>query len=90
MKNNNLPDNAKIYIEELEGLVNSGKISPDYIDDAVRRILRAKYLLGLFDDPYRYIDSNREKRIIGSKEILDGALDIAKKSIVLLKKFRHY
>ena len=76
---------SSIYIEELEGLVNSGKISTDYINDAARRILRAKYLLGLFDDPYRYIDSNREKRIIGSKEILDGALDMAKKSIVLLK-----
>ncbi len=76
---------SSIYIEELEGLVNSGKISIDYIDDAVRRILRAKYLLGLFDDPYRYIDSDREEKIIGSKEILDGALDIAKKSIVLLK-----
>ena len=57
---------SSIYIEELEGLVNSGKISIDYIDDAVRRILRAKYLLGLFDDPYRYIDSDREEKIIGS------------------------
>ena len=76
---------SSIYIEELEGLVNSGKISTDYINDAARRILRAKYLLGLFDDPYRYIDSNREKRILGSKEILDGALEMAKKSIVLLK-----
>ena len=47
--------------------------------------MRAKYLLGLFDDPYRYIDSDREEKIIGSKEILEGALDIAKKSIVLLK-----
>jgi beta-glucosidase len=76
---------SSIYIEKLEELVNSGKISIDYVDDAVRRILRAKYLLGLFDDPYHYIDSGREKRITGSKEILEGALDIAKKSIVLLK-----
>ena len=76
---------SSIYIEKLEELVNSGKISIDYVDDAARRILRAKYLLGLFDDPYRYIDSDREKRITGSKEILEGALDIAKKSIVLLK-----
>ena len=76
---------SSIYIEKLEELVNSGKISIDYVDDAARRILRAKYLLGLFDDPYRYIDSDREEKIIGSKEILEGALDIAKKSIVLLK-----
>ncbi|MBJ25454.1 MAG: beta-glucosidase BglX [Flavobacteriaceae bacterium] len=76
---------SSIYIDKLEGLVNSGKISIDYVDDSVRRILRAKFLLGLFDDPYRYIDSDREEKIIGSKEILEGALDIAKKSIVLLK-----
>jgi len=76
---------SSIYIEKLEELVNSGKISIDYVDDSVRRILRAKFLLGLFDDPYRYIDSDREEKIIGSKEILEGALDIAKKSIVLLK-----
>ena len=80
---------SSIYIEELEELINSGKISIDFVDDAVRRILRAKYLLGLFDDPYRYVDSDREQRIIGSQEVLEGALDIAKKSIVLLKNKNH-
>tara|TARA_B100000767_G_scaffold275523_1_gene312970 strand:+ start:1634 stop:3910 length:2277 start_codon:yes stop_codon:yes gene_type:complete len=74
-----------IYFEELEGLLKEGKIKLADIDDAVRRILKVKYELGLFEDPYRYLDEKREKDITGSKEILDGVLDMAKKSIVLLK-----
>ena len=77
---------SSIYIEELENLVNEGQeVSMRYIDDAVRRILKAKYKLGLFDDPYRYLDKAREEAVIGSEEITEAVLDIAKKSIVLLK-----
>ena len=74
-----------IYFEELEGLLQEKKVTLAQIDDAVKRILRVKYELGLFDDPYRYLDEKREKEVIGSQEILDGVLDMAKKSIVLLK-----
>ena len=74
-----------IYFEELEGLLGEGKVKLTDIDDAVRRILKVKYELGLFDDPYRYLDEEREKEVTGSKEIIDGVLDMAKKSIVLLK-----
>ena len=74
-----------IYFNEIENLLAEGKVTQDQIDDAVRRILRVKFELGLFDDPYRYLDEKREKEITGSKEILDGVLDMAKKSIVLLK-----
>ncbi|QXP59290.1 beta-glucosidase BglX [Olleya sp. HaHaR_3_96] len=74
-----------LYVEELAGLVNEGKVDIKYIDDAVSRILRVKFELGLFDDPYRYLDEAREKEVIGSQEIHDAALDMAKKSIVLLK-----
>lgn len=74
-----------IYIPYLIDLVKQGKVKQEFIDDAVRRILRVKYELGLFDDPYRFLDEKREKEIIGSKANREAVLDMAKKSIVLLK-----
>ncbi len=74
-----------LYVEHLADLVKEGKVEERLIDDSARRILRVKYELGLFDDPYRYCDENREKEIIGSKESHEAVLDVAKKSIVLLK-----
>ena len=79
---------STIYIEELSNLIKEGKVNIEQIDDAVRRILLVKFELGLFDDPYKYCDLVREKEIIGSKEIMDGALEMAKKSIVLLKNHK--
>ncbi|GAA4238302.1 beta-glucosidase BglX [Postechiella marina] len=73
------------YVNELAALVTSGKVDEALINDAASRILRVKFELGLFEDPYRYCDENREKEIIGSKKINDAVLDVAKKSIVLLK-----
>lgn len=73
------------YVKYLKGLVESGKVDEKLIDDAVRRILRVKFELGLFDDPYRYCDEEREKTLIYHPDHLEAALDIAKKSIVLLK-----
>jgi beta-glucosidase len=73
------------YIEHLERLVNEGKVDIGLIDDAVRRILRVKFELGLFDDPYRYCDPAREKALIGHPDHHAAVLDMAKKSIVLLK-----
>jgi beta-glucosidase len=74
-----------LYVVELANLVKSGKVKEALVDDAVRRILRVKFELGLFDDPYRYCDEKREKATIGSKANNHGVLDMAKKSIVLLK-----
>ncbi len=74
-----------IYLSELELLVKDGRVSMAQIDDAVRRILTVKYELGLFDDPFLYCDTIREKEITGSREIREGVMDMAKKSIVLLK-----
>ena len=74
-----------MYVEHLASLVKEGKVKKHIIDDAARRILRVKYELGLFDNPYKYCDEKREKAVIGSKENHDAVLDIAKKSIVLLK-----
>ncbi|REH01196.1 beta-glucosidase BglX [Flavobacterium aquicola] len=74
-----------LYVAKLVGLVKEGKVKEALVDDAVRRILRVKFELGLFDDPYRYCDEKREKEVIGSKANNEGVLDMAKKSIVLLK-----
>ena len=74
-----------LYVNELAKLVKEGKVNKALVDDAVRRILRVKFELGLFDDPYRYCDEKREKEIIGSKVNNEAVLDMAKKSIVLLK-----
>lgn len=73
------------YIGYLKTLVSEGKVSMAVIDDAVSRILTVKYQLGLFDDPYRYCDTKREKELIYHKDHQAGVLDMAKKSIVLLK-----
>ncbi|MCL8007548.1 beta-glucosidase BglX [Gelidibacter japonicus] len=73
------------FVNELASLVKDGCVDESLIDDAVKRILRVKYELGLFDDPYKYLNETVEKEVIGSKRIQDAVLDMAKKSIVLLK-----
>ena len=80
---------AYAYVNELVGLVRDGEVDEAVIDDAVRRILRVKFELGLFDDPYKYLDEQREKEIVGSPENRKAVLDMAKKSIVLLKNERN-
>jgi beta-glucosidase len=76
---------SDVYITFLSDLVKNGKVKEALIDDAVRRILKVKFELGLFDNPYKYCDEAYEKATVGKKELQDGVLDIAKKSIVLLK-----
>lgn len=72
------------YESSLVSLVEEGKVSQEYIDDAVKRVLRVKFKLGLFDDPYLY--SNPELlENISFEEHKNVARDVAKKSIVLLK-----
>lgn len=76
---------SHLYVVELVKLVKEGKVKEALVDDAVRRILRVKFELGLFDDPYKYCDEKREKATLGSKANNEAVLDMAKKSIVLLK-----
>jgi len=76
---------SHLYVAELVNLVKQEKVKIELIDDAVRRILRVKFELGLFDDPYKYCNEAREKATIGNKANNDAVLDMAKKSIVLLK-----
>ena len=71
---------SSLYVSKLVGLVESGKVKEELLDDAVRRILRVKYELGLFEDPYKYCDQNRSDSELGSDKNMGIALEVAKKS----------
>ncbi len=74
-----------VYMNYLKKSYEEGKVALAQIDDACKRILDVKYDLGLFEDPYRYSDEKREKATIYKPEFLDASLEVAKKSLVLLK-----
>ncbi len=76
---------SRAYVVHLAGLVRSGAVEPKLVDDAVRRVLRLKFRLGLFDDPYRYSDAAREQRTLADPAHQTAALEVARASIVLLK-----
>lgn len=77
--------NSYSYRDELLKLVKEGKVPMNIIDEAVRRILIAKYKLGLFADPYKYDDIKREKSDILKTESVALARKDGRESIVLLK-----
>lgn len=76
---------GEIFVEHLPELVREGSVSERAVDDAVRRILEMKHRLGLFDDPYRYADAEREAAATYAAEHLEAARDMARKSMVLLE-----
>ena len=76
---------SRAYVAHLLGLVRSGGVEEKLVDDAVRRVLRVKFRLGLFDDPYRYSDAAREQRVLADPSHQAAALEVARASIVLLK-----
>ena len=76
---------SRSYTNHLAELVKEGKVDIQLVDDAVRRILTKKYELGLFDDPYRFINEKREKEQANNPEHRKFAREIGAKSIVLLK-----
>jgi beta-glucosidase len=82
---NDMDMESRSYINNLAKLVADKKVSVKLIDEAVSRILTKKFELGLFDDPYRFSDSVREKSVLNRPEHVAAARDIARKSIVLLK-----
>lgn len=73
------------FLTTLKKLVEEGKVSEAAIDAACRRILTAKFKLGLFDDPYRYCDVERSRREVFSEEHRKVAREIAAQTFVLLK-----
>lgn len=76
---------SRAYSAHLAALVKKKEVDIKLLDDAVRRILRKKFELGLFEDPYRFSNEAREQSIWNEKTHLNAARDMAKKSIVLLK-----
>jgi beta-glucosidase len=73
------------YAHHLETLIEEGKVEEKTIDEAVYRILELKQKLGLFENPYRAADEEREKEIILSESHRKAAYELAVKSSVLLK-----
>ena len=80
---------GSVYLKYLKQLISEGKVPETTINRAVRNILKLKFMLGLFDDPYRYCDEEREKQVVYSEENLKAACDMACKSMVLLKNDGH-
>ncbi|MDH7447940.1 beta-glucosidase BglX [Aquimarina sp. 2201CG14-23] len=82
---NDMDMEGRAYETGLEELVKAGKVDEKLIEQAVKRVLRVKFKLGLFDDPFKYCDEEREKKDVYTKEHLNASRDVARKSIVLLK-----
>ena len=76
---------SRDYLDFLPQLVKDGKVPESMVDDAVRRILKKKFELGLFDDPFKFCDPEREQREIYNPYHAEVAREMARKSIVLLK-----
>src|SRR6185503_4194277 len=76
---------SRSYIGNLARLVKEGKVKMAVIDDAVKRILKKKFELGLFDDPFRFSNEERQKQAWNNEQHLAAEKEMAKKSIVLLK-----
>jgi beta-glucosidase len=79
---------SNAYSSSLAAQVRSGKLPLALVDDAVRRVLTKKFELGLFDDPYRFSDPERERAALSDPRHRQAARTIAGKSIVLLKNAR--
>ncbi len=76
---------SRCYKNNLAQLVKDKKVPLTLIDDAVRRILRKKFELGLFDDPFRFSNAEREQAALNDPSHVAAARKVAAKSIVLLK-----
>jgi beta-glucosidase len=74
-----------IYINELVGAVKAGKISIDIVNESVRRVLRLKLALRLFENPYRNCDTTLARQVFLKREHRELARQVAQQSIVLLK-----
>ena len=80
---------SRCYKNNLAQLIKDNKVPVALIDDAVRRILKKKFELGLFDDPFKFCDSAREKRELYDLGHAKIAKEMAEKSILLLKNENH-
>ncbi|GAB2810680.1 beta-glucosidase BglX [Ferruginibacter profundus] len=76
---------SRSYIKNLATLVKEGKVKTAVIDEAVKRILKKKFEMGLFNDPYKFCNEEREKQQWNNADNINFSREIATKSIVLLK-----
>lgn len=81
---NDMDMESEAYQRHLKNIIEEGEVDISIVDEAVRRILRMKYQLGLFEDPYRYSDPKREIELMYTSDHLSVARDVAKRSIVLM------
>jgi beta-glucosidase len=82
---NDMDMESRSYIQNLAQLVKDGKVKIQLVDDAVRRILKKKFEMGLFDDPFKFCNKEREKQQWNNEANLQAEKIMAEKSIVLLK-----
>lgn len=78
-----------IYQRFLKQSLKEGKVLQSQINEAARRVLRLKFELGLFDDPYKFCNEDRQKATLLKPEHRQAAREISRKSIVLLKNDRN-
>jgi beta-glucosidase len=76
---------SRCYRNNLEKLLNDGKVSIQSINQAVKRILVKKFELGLFDDPYKFCSNERQTQALNNPAHAREARDIARRCIVLLQ-----
>jgi len=76
---------GELYSKYLKELIEEGRVSEEQLNTAVRRVLELKFALGLFEDPYRYSNEERQEKYVMSTEHLEASRDMARKSMVLLK-----
>jgi beta-glucosidase len=76
---------GRLYIDYGKKLIDEKRITIAQIDEMVRRVLSVKIKLGLFDNPYQYCDTKKEKELTLCAEHLAASRDVAKRSIVLMK-----
>ncbi len=80
---------SRAYIQHLSNALAEKEVNIQQLNDAVRRILKIKFQLGLFDNPFKYSNLENEKNNFNVVSHHDHALDIARKSIVLLQNNDH-
>jgi beta-glucosidase len=80
---------SRCFRDNLQSLIEQGKVRTATLDVAVRRILRMKFRLGLFTDPYRASTPEREAKTLRSAANVEAARNVARKAIVLLKNEGH-
>ena len=76
---------SEIYLKDLTPAIEDGRVDVSLVDRSVRRVLEAKWKVGLFEDPFRYNDPEREAELLLHPDHVEASREMARKSIVLLK-----